>query len=232
MKIKSFFISTAACLAVMVCLAEDITTADGKIYSGVTDIKVKPDGLIFNLNPTNGIGVIKVPFSKLSEDVKRKYNYDPFEEGLVLARNNKVVDLKKNLAFSLADLDVAKKRAETERKPIGFVLVWDEFFQPAVPMASGSVGGLAHFYTVFRNGVVLVFVRHEDELDKVPEAVKKGFAGPDEGGFAPNMAVVSEDCSQFICEIPLGGKDSNGQIREQIFREKIAEIKKFHRGKY
>lgn len=227
MKIKYFFISMVACLAFMVCLAEDITTADGKIYSGVTDIKAKPDGLIFNLNPTNGIGIVKVPFSNLSDEMKRKYNYDPFEEGLAIARNNKVVNLKKNLAFNLADLDIAKMRAQTEHKPIGFVMVWDEFFQPAVPMGNGSVGGLAHFYTVFRNGVVLVFVRHEDELDKVPEAVKKAFSGPDKGGLAPNMAVVSADCSEFICEIPLGGQESNGQTREEIFREKIAQIKKF-----
>jgi len=74
---------------------------------------------------------------------------------------------------------------------------------------------------------VLVFVRHESELDKVPDAVKKGFFGPEEGGFAPNMAVVSPDCSQFICEIPYGGDKSNGQIREQIFRQKIPVIKKF-----
>jgi hypothetical protein len=41
------------------------------------------------------------------------------------------------------------------------------------------------------------------------------------------MAVVTADCSQFICEIPYGGNNSNGQIREQIFRQKIAVIKKF-----
>ena len=41
------------------------------------------------------------------------------------------------------------------------------------------------------------------------------------------MAVVTEDCSQFVCEIPLGGKDSNGTIREQVFRKKIEDIKKF-----
>ena len=41
------------------------------------------------------------------------------------------------------------------------------------------------------------------------------------------MAVVTADCSQFVCEIPFGGKESTGQIREQIFRQKIAVIKQF-----
>ncbi len=72
-----------------------------------------------------------------------------------------------------------------------------------------------------------MFVRHENELDHVPEAVRQGFFGPEEGGWAPNMAVVTEDCSEFICEIPLGGQHSDGAIREEIFRKKIAEMKGF-----
>jgi hypothetical protein len=108
---------------------------------------------------------------------------------------------------------------------------WDSMLVPARPMEhGGSDSGLAHFYDAFNDGLVLVFVRHENELGKVPDAVKQGFNGPEEGGFAPNMAVVTADCSQFICEIPFGGKDSTGQIREQIFRQKITVIKKFAAG--
>jgi hypothetical protein len=97
-------------------------------------------------------------------------------------------------------------------------------------LAKGIQGGgcaLAGFYTVFHEPLVLVFVRHENELDRVPAAVKKGFFGPEEGGWSPNMAVVTEDCSRFVCEIPLGGEYSDGFVREQVFRNKIGEIKKF-----
>ena len=38
---------------------------------------------------------------------------------------------------------------------------------------------------------------------------------------------MTADCSQFVCEIPFGGKESTPQLREQIFRQKIAVIKKF-----
>jgi hypothetical protein len=61
----------------------------------------------------------------------------------------------------------------------------------------------------------------------VPDAVKQGFFGPEEGGFAPNMAVVTADCSQFVCEIPFGGNDSDGLIREKFFHQKIAIIRSF-----
>ena len=128
-------------------------------------------------------------------------------------------------------MEAAKKKAKAEKKPIGFIMVWDSFFGQFRPMDQGGGNDLAGFYTVFNKAMVLVFVRHESELNQVPDAVKKGFFGPDEGGWAPNMAVVTEDCSQFICEIPLGGEHSNGLIREQVFKAKIAEIKQFQEAR-
>jgi hypothetical protein len=218
-------------LALMTCRADDITTRDGKKYETVTDVKNMPDCIMFSHGTTNGIHRAKVLFSNLPDDLAQKYHYDPYEEGFYIARQNRPMILGLNRAFRLADLEAAKKKAKAEKKLIGFIMVWDSFFGQFQPMEQGGGNDLAGFYTVFNKALVLVFVRHESELDKVPDAVKKGFFGPDEGGWAPNMAVVTEDCSQFICEIPLGGKGSNGMIREQIFRPKIAEIKKFQEGR-
>ena len=92
-------------------------------------------------------------------------------------------------------------------------------------MGDYSDNALAHFYDVFHDNMVLVFVRHEDELGKVPPAVSQGLGGPDEGGYAPSMAVVTADCSHFICEVPYGKKDFAG--REQVFRQRITVINKF-----
>jgi len=214
-------------LVLMTCHADDITTRDGKKYENVTDVKKLPDSILFSHTTTNGVSRAKVFFSNLPDDLAQKYNYDPYEEGFYIARQNRPIIMGLNRAFRLADLEAAKKKAKAEKKPIGFIMVWDSFFGQFEPMAQGGGNDLAGFYTVFNKALVLVFVRHKSELDKVPDAVKKGFFGPDEGGWAPNMAVVTEDCSQFICEIPLGGEHSNGVIREQTFRPKIAEIKKF-----
>ena len=41
------------------------------------------------------------------------------------------------------------------------------------------------------------------------------------------MAVVMADGTEFVCEIPYGGKYSDGATREQIFRQKITVIKTF-----
>src|SRR5690348_813692 len=210
-------------------IAEDISTLDGQKYQNVRDVTVKPNGLYFVVGEADSIRGVTVPLTNLPDDIKEKYHCDPYEIALAYARRNQRVYLNKNLAFPLDNLEAAKKKAKDEKKLLGFVMTWDSFFIPSHPMGPGSNGTLAHFYDVFGNNLVLVFVRHENELNKVPNAVKQGFFGPEEGGYAPNMAVVTADCSKFVCEIPEGGKESNGRIRERIFREKIAAIKKFQK---
>jgi len=210
------------------CFADELTTNDGKKYENVRDVKNLPDGILFSYGAEGSPGRAKVLFRDMPKEMQSKYNYDPFEEGFYIAKNNKPIMLTMNNAFRLSNLEAAKQKAKEQNKPIGFVMVWDSFFNHrAYPLGIGSASALAGFYTVFHDGLILVFVRHEDELDKVPDAVKQGFFGPEEGGWAPNMAVVSPDCSQFICEVPMGGKESNGVAREQVFRKKIAEIKAF-----
>ena len=216
-----------ACLAVSRTAADDITTLDGQKYENVKDVMLKPNGLFFVTATGGTMKGVTVPYNNLPDDVKDKYHYDPFEPGLAFARQNQPIILSTNMAFSLGTLEAAKAKAKAEKKLLGFILVWDSFFVPAHPMGPGSNGGLAHFVDVFHNNLVLVFVHHENELDKIPATVKAGFFGPEEGGFAPNMAVVTADCSQFVCEIPFGGNDSTGAIREPIFRQKIEVIKKF-----
>jgi hypothetical protein len=71
---------------------------------------------------------------------------------------------------------------------------------------------------------VLVFVRHESELRDVPDPVQKGFSGPNEGGFAPNMAVLDADATQLIVEIPMGGAKGDGATRDQVFAAGAAKI--------
>jgi hypothetical protein len=220
-------------LALIVCLlpalAEDITTLDGQTYTDVRDVALKPKGLFFVAGSGTSIKGVTVAFTNLPDALKEKYHYDPFEMGLMAARQTPMVYLSKKIAFSLDQLEAAKARAKAEKKLLGFIMEWDSMLVPSEPMGgAGSNSGLAHFYAAFKDSMVLVFVRHEDELGKVPDSVKQGFNGPDEGGFAPNMAVVTADCSQFICEIPFGGgKESTWQTREKVFREKIAVIKKF-----
>jgi hypothetical protein len=223
-----FPIIIAFSCALRACLAEDITTLDGQKYQEVRDVALKHNGLFFVTGEGNSLKGVTVPFSNLPEDTKEKYHCDPFEIGMSFARQNQILHLNKNLAFSLDNLEAAKKKAQAEKKMLGFIMEWDSMLVPARPMErGGSDSGLAHFYDVFNDGLVLVFVRHENELGKVPPAASHGFSGPEEGGFAPNMAVVTADCSEFVCEIPFGGKESNGAIREQIFRQKIAVMRKF-----
>jgi hypothetical protein len=228
---KTIFLFTWAMMTILgatpIARADDITTMDGHSYNNVKDVALRQNGLFFVYGAGADMHGVTVPYTNLPPEVKEKYHYDPFEVGMALARQNGEITLTKKMAYSLDQLDVAKKQAKAEKKMIGFIMEWDSFFVPAQPLQQGSESGMVHFYEVFHNGMVLVFVRHESELGNVPDAVKQGFNGPEEGGFAPNMAVVTADCSKFVCEIPYGGDHSNGGIREKIFRDKIAVIKKF-----
>lgn len=209
--------------------ADDITTLDGTTYKDIRDISTKPNGLFFVVGDDTTMHGVLVTYTNLPEATKEKYHCDPYELAMAFARQNQPLYLNKNLAFSLDQLDAAKKKAEAEHKPLGFILVWDNFFHPAGPpfrpVGDYSENALVHFYDVFHNNLVLVFVSHERERGKVPPAVAQGFNGPDEGGWAPSMAVVTADASKFICEVPYSKKDFAG--REQIMRNRIAVIKKF-----
>ena len=225
MKPKFLLSLMLLCLAASRSMADDLTTLDGQKYPGIRDVSPKPTGLFFVTGDGDSMKGVTVAYTNLSQATKDQYHCDPYELAMAFARQNQVVYLNKNLAFSLDNLEAAKKKARDEKKLLGFVLEWDAMMTPARPVGKYSNNALAHFYDVFHDNMVLVFVRHEDELGKVPAAVSQGFGGPDEGGYAPSMAVVTADCSHYICEIPYSKKDFAG--REQIFRQKIAVIKQF-----
>jgi hypothetical protein len=141
---------------------------------------------------------------------------DHFSAPIQAAMNGPEMTIEPNNAYSLSQLDQAKQEAQLEHKPLGFIMVWAPFFdQAAGPRDNGSVSALVHFYEVFHQNVVLVFVRHESELPFVPPAVKQGYGGPDEGGYAPNMAVTDATATEFIVEIPF--KNLDGPGRDQLF---------------
>lgn len=152
-----------------------------------------------------------------------------YEKALMKARGNATIQLAPDSAFRLDQLAQAQETAQAEKKLLGFIMVWDVFFgNPAKPQGNKGEDALAHFHEVFRDNLVLVYVRHEEldkQIDKIPQAVKKGFFGSEGGKFSPNMAVVSADAQEFVCQIPLGGGDAtDGRTREAVFREKIQAI--------
>jgi len=142
-----------------------------------------------------------------------------FTAGLENARRAPGGVVRLSDGFDLAHLDAAKAKAQREHKPLGFVMVWNQFFaKRASTRLGGSTNALLHFREAFKDSLVLVFVHHENELDKVPPAVATGFRGPDEGGWAPNMAVVDATASEFIVEIPCAGPSGPGTERDAVFK--------------
>ncbi len=217
--------SAALCLAVLLTAsatasAEDITTLDGKHYLGVANIVDKSGGITFTADGAE----VHVPFRKLPLDVQLRHHHNPLELGLDMARLNAQITVDRLSGFSLKDLEKAKAKAVASGRPLGFVMVWQSFFEGSCkPMGEGGNAMTAHFIEAWSGTAVLVFVFHETELGQVPPAVKLGFGGPDEGGWAPNLCVTDSTATDYICEIPCGGH-SDGKAREDIFRKKLAVI--------
>lgn len=54
-----------------------ITTVDGRVYNDVTVIRSDPDGLLVNYTPDGGgIGMAKLRFRNLPNDLRSRYGYD------------------------------------------------------------------------------------------------------------------------------------------------------------
>src|ERR1035438_5420616 len=162
------YLSISLVCAGFAASAADIATLDGHKYEDVRNIAPKRNGLYFIVGSGMDAKGVTVPYTNLPDATREQYHYDAFAPGLAIARENAVLNMNKNLAFSLANLEAAKKKAKAEGKLLGFIMEWDNMFVPAHPWNKGSNCGLAHFYLVFHEPLVLVFVRHESELASVP----------------------------------------------------------------
>jgi hypothetical protein len=150
---------------------------------------------------------------------------DHFAAGLEAAKTATNRAVRAGEAFALGQLAEAKTKAQREHKPIGFIMLWGQMFDaPASTRTYGGNAALLHFVEAFNESLVLVFVRHETELQNVPAAVAAGFNSPEEGGYAPNMAVVDATASELIVEIPCAGPTGTGVERDAVFKTAAAKI--------
>jgi len=83
--------------------AEDLTTTDGKTYTGVEVTKVDPDGLRIR----HEAGTAKIPFEKLPVEIQKQHGYDPFS-----AYDHEQAVKAKQAAIDQADAAGAAKRKQ------------------------------------------------------------------------------------------------------------------------
>ena len=57
----------------MLVIADDIKTLTGTEYKSAKISRVEPDGIVI----VHSAGIVKIPFTELSDDLKKKYGYDP-----------------------------------------------------------------------------------------------------------------------------------------------------------
>ncbi len=70
---KPTLIAIAAIIMAASLRADDIVTLHGEKLTGVTVSRVEPDGLVI----IKSDGIVKIPFTELSPELRNKYSYDP-----------------------------------------------------------------------------------------------------------------------------------------------------------
>ena len=122
--------------------ADDLTI-DGKTYKDLEFQKLQAEGPSFKLKGTP----VFIPWAKLTPELVFKYRC---EGAIQSARNEKRV-IKLSEAFSLSQIEEAKKKAIAEGKPLGFLMVWGSFFDvPCDATKGGSADALLHFQPCHR----------------------------------------------------------------------------------
>ena len=153
---------------------------------------------------------------------------DHFSEWLEAAKSAPARAMSATDAYGLDQLEEAKARARTERKPLGFIVTSKKCFGQAYNTRQTSAyAALLHFDEAFKEPLVLVFVPQETDPSLLPPAVKKGVTSAAAGNLAPNMAVVDVTASELIVEIPAGGPKADGEQRDEIFKAGAAVIQQW-----
>ena len=98
-------LAVLAALSTSLALADDFKTTDGKEYKNAKVSRVEPDGIVITFSGET----IKLPFTKLSEQLQRKYNYNP-EAAKSFAEHTEQIKRDQN-ERAAQELEDARKRA-------------------------------------------------------------------------------------------------------------------------
>lgn len=101
-------------------LPSTITTSDGVTYKAVKLVRVHPDGLLVSYRPEGGgLGMAKLKFRYLSEDLRQQYGYDPAKAAQYEAEQAKAkVEIARRIYENYkAECEAAEKwRQDNERE--------------------------------------------------------------------------------------------------------------------
>ena len=90
---------------------KDLVTSDGQVYRNYSIRKAEPDGLSI----LHDAGVTKVDFDRLSEEIQKRYNYDPFDaydHDQAEAQRQRAAEMQRDAASKEVHDGAAKALAE------------------------------------------------------------------------------------------------------------------------
>jgi len=216
---------------------KDLVTLDGQVYRNYSIKKVEPDGLSI----LHQAGVTKVEFERLSEELQKRYNYDPFDaydHDQAEAQRQRAAEMQRDAALKEAHDEAskaaaAKKFAEAFSRSASRVQIqpgiesfgvcngtWGK--TPASLQAAGVqdfIGGLACNVTQGRIGMVPVF------SGKIKKGERKAWVY--RGEAVPSFVHLSaEEFHSLTRTGALEFNQADGKITKLNYEQKVWRIGK------
>src|SRR5437762_5903665 len=114
---KATITSLLLLLGALLLYGEDITTLKGEKFVGVTISRIEPDGIVV----LKSDGIVKIPFTDLSPELRAKYGYDPekateFSSALRAADAQRQAEVAKQQAAANAVVAAQQHQERTQKR--------------------------------------------------------------------------------------------------------------------
>jgi len=131
-------------------------------------------------------------------------------------------------AFSVAQLDAARKDALANGRPVAFFMVDDTLLgTPCLAKEASARGAFAHFFQVFSRSVTPVFIVPSRDLAQLPGVLSTVLAKPASVA-APRVVFTNSEITETLHDLTLATARQTIAQREEAIYPAVGMIKRWY----
>ena len=131
-------------------------------------------------------------------------------------------------AFSIAQIDAARKDALVNGRPVAFFIIDDTLLGVPCVSSQANVGGaFAHFFQTFSRSVTSVFIFPQRDLAKLPGPVSIALGTPATVPF-PRVIFTNSDISETLADLSIPSPALTFAQRNELIYPAVGMIKRWY----
>ena len=147
---------------------------------------------------------------------------------LQTAHSSASVSYASSSAFTIAQLNDARKDALINGRPVAFFIIDDTLLNVPVQASETTPGGaFAHFFQTFSRSVTTVFVFPQRDLAKLPGVVSIALGKPAAIPF-PRVVFTNSDISETLHDLTLATPKQTMSQRDELIYPAVGMIKRWY----